>query len=551
MYTKKILSAAAAVAVMSTGAMAFDTNSTGGLLKYNEDANTITIGTYTSRVNGVMTALDLNRTVTATGTGQARLTRGAIGTYGDALIYPAFYSSNGWESTFTVVNTSSNHAVVAKVVLYGRENSKELKDFNIYLSANDVFRATIKDGVITSTDDSTVVEGTDRTTNPPTGRVDTVTMASEDAPFSTSLDEPAGYIAVFAMLESNGTTLARATINKGTVTTDKALSDAGKSISLGYHKQHLALWRDYRRLLDQCRSDNWRSGINGGIYTDDQERVVSPGVDMGLSYCSYISSTQDVNENGIADGNMSFTPPSNILTGSILVGGDDSRGTRNMLLPATPLRNFSGGDGHIGSADDNHTVLWTEGEFASIADRCIDSNATLQPNRPEYNSTCIDFDSNIFELNTSLYEYSDAENSQIIITQPYKRVVVQLGTTATVETWKTITRNTPIAGLHAGMATNYGGFKLTAVVYNDDEDRFDPATGGFTVSPATTPTTLIPNELSAFNPIPDTSGYTDGFARLTFTSIAGDSLDGIATQMSASKMGDTVETNWIYSIFNQ
>lgn len=78
---------------------------------------------------------------------------------GDLLVYPVFYTAtDGWQTSFTVINTSNVYSVVAKVVLHSNYYSQELLDFLLYLSPNDVWTGTlVNDGTdvrIQSTDDS-------------------------------------------------------------------------------------------------------------------------------------------------------------------------------------------------------------------------------------------------------------------------------------------------------------------------------------------------------------------------------------------------------------
>ncbi|MCK4378814.1 MAG: hypothetical protein KAW01_05695, partial [Deltaproteobacteria bacterium] len=77
---------------------------------------------------------------------------------GDLLIYPLFMAGSGVETNFEVINTSNTDSVVAKVVVRSHHYSRELLDFLIYLTPNDVFKATLKyDGgkyVLVSTDGS-------------------------------------------------------------------------------------------------------------------------------------------------------------------------------------------------------------------------------------------------------------------------------------------------------------------------------------------------------------------------------------------------------------
>jgi hypothetical protein len=78
---------------------------------------------------------------------------------GDLVVFPVFYTAtDGWQTSFTVINTSNVYSVVAKVVLHSHYYSQELLDFLLYLSPNDVWTGTlVNDGTdvrIQSTDDS-------------------------------------------------------------------------------------------------------------------------------------------------------------------------------------------------------------------------------------------------------------------------------------------------------------------------------------------------------------------------------------------------------------
>jgi len=403
---KKILSAVAAAAVVSTGAMAFDTNTNGELL--TTDSSTA-VGLYEANLSA-----EANLTIRGIGPGQK----------GDALIFPAFFAGapegNDWQSEFSVIN-NSEHAVIAKVVLYGGQDSVELRDFNIYLSAHDVFRATLKGGKIHSEDGSTILPGSDSITVNEGNKVyneddtntslykyvDSATMVSAANPLDLFVDpdeDPAvsgeghaidadgnptfahtGYIAVFAMAEA-----------------DEA-----------YHKKHLELWKDYRHLVDTCRSINdgnatttgdrdkdveWRSGITRGLY--NQVSIATPNV-LADRDGAYHDNCQQVYPSVLGDTSgssakvadrvdVNFSNPGDVLSGSILVSnpGTDGKGSRDLLLEAYALGNVTSTDANDSNFDLNETnsteqvavsgtvgggqlLLWSEGEFAHIADRCI------------------------------------------------------------------------------------------------------------------------------------------------------------------------------------
>lgn len=535
--TKKIMSIAAIAAIFTTGANAFDATQGDGILMKETSATAAVKSTYRGENNVTMSTL---RAISSAKPGEL----------GDALIYPAFFSNNGFSTDFSVINTSSTEAVVAKVVLYSAVNSNELRDFNIYLSANDVFRATIKDGKITSTDGSTVVVGSDSATKiTDHGFVykDSSSMASSTTPFSTDVNEAIGYIGVFGMVQVDQNT-----------TTNSNIHTSSAKLDAKYHKKHNELWRDYRHLVDQCRSENWRSGIDHGIYTGTTVNI--PNIDTNASKilatkntlglgsdhnCTTLRDSAQTTDTTLRQVHFKGVEP--VLTGSLTVIGNDSRGTRAMTIKPVPYTNFS---------DRNNTVIWTEGELATIFDRCIETNTTNTI--ADYNDTCVQADANSATITKTLYEFGSAE-SKLLVTQPWKRVSVQMyGDGNTVNTaakaYSGITRQTTANGIASGTdvkdfnVKDYGGFKITQTVYNDDEDNYVGSSGGFTVSPASTAAAdTIANEMAMFDPLPGGANYPKGYAVVNFSSA---DQHGIVTQMTAISVNGTAEINWLYPLSN-
>ena len=526
MYTKKLLSAATAVAIMTMGAMAFDTDANGHIYKVDipDQNSTVAAGHYTYDVNNTNAAESAD----------ANLTLGTPGTKGDALIFPAFFSSGGWESDFTIINRSNN-AMVVKVVLYSAIDSKELRDFNVYLSAADVFRAKIKDGELVSTDDS-VTTSTSMSQDPITHvYTDSGEMASAEKPFKTTLvgGEDKGYIIAYAMTQVND-------VNQTKHTTDDY------ELNTGYHKDHISLWKDYRHLIDNCRTENWRTGITGGIYTTE-----IPAPDINMTVCGMIESTQINPDNNKADYNTTFGNPAAQLLGSIHLVGNDSKGTRAMKLNATPIINFT-------PDDINMSLLWTEGEFASLQDRNIiaDGDAAVGDGDvyADYNETQIDVDARAFYsgTNTYIFEFGNSKEDAVVVTQPLKRTLIQLDTdnmgldTVRANDDNNISANAIWGGVTYSKAYYidfYGTFSLNPGVYNDSEDYRALSQASFMVSPATTSTSGYPGEATMISDFLSSAGYTSGYAYLDFN----DNLPAIVTQMSSVEVGDSVETNWIYS----
>ena len=529
MNTKKLLSAAAAVAVMTSGAMAFDTDGNGDLFKIGdpEKSSTYVAGSYTYENNAT-----LRRNLVA----DTNLIIGVAGRKGDALIYPAFFSKGGWSSEFTVIN-NSNNAMIAKVVLYSAISSKELRDFNIYLSANDVFRATLKDGRIVSTDGSTIISAnqTDNgvgNQNTTTRYTDNATFASEKTPFDISLPEDKGYIAVYGMAEVQST--------------NEVGSTDPENKSAKYHKQHLQLWKDYRHLVDVCRSTantTWRNTITDGIYSNG---IYAP--DINISSCGVdMASTLINSKTKKADYTVTFQSPRPNLAGAIVLKGGDSHGTRAMKLNAVPLLNFT--DDNVNNAD--QVLLWTEGEFAALADRNIDNNGS---NYAKYNETLVQNDAASFNRGKYIFEFGNSKEDQVIVTQPLKRTLIQLDTiniaSKTANSAQVETGRDALTNLWNGITftpanfikeDGYGSFILSANVYNDDEDKHTANADSFIVSPATISTSGAPGEVSIITSFLKDAGYAKGYAVLPIN------VPAIVTQMSATEVNGNVETNWIYS----
>ena len=522
------MSIAAIAALFATGANAFDTDMNGRLLK--QEGTKYIKGDYTWDAAKNMKAA-------------ADLTAAPAGQLGDALVYPAFFSDHGWESEFTVIN-NGDEAMVAKVVLYSRDNSKELKDFNIYLSAHDVFRATLKENKLIIKDSSFVFQSKtpEQKTNVGYTYTDTATDASKHN-ISEPIPEGAGYITVYGMVQAD----------EATTTTTKTKVINGEDIT-AYHKNHDNLWRDYRHLVDECRGEAWRGGISEGIY--DAAGLIAPNINTADATCGTIKSTV----RNRTDDVIHFKSPDTQLSGSITLKGNDSRGTRAMTLNAVPLTNYT--DDAVAQG-----MLWTEGEFASIADRRIGAGTASTAGFPKYYGTEILADSTAFTPSAAYkYEYNSAAGNAFVLTQPHKRTLVQLvnnvsnGTKQhscvmnsdgdnTVSTasfaWKGVKRDN--TGAENCLITNYGAFDVTRALYDDNENLQTAAAGGFTFSPATVTAEVnqAPGEVTMISSIVSDSdkadGYTSGYAEIAIP------VPGIATQMTATDVDGNAETNWIYS----
>jgi hypothetical protein len=138
---------------------------------------------------------------------------------GEVLLFPYYTVKNGFDTLFTVTNTSDKTAVI-KVRWREALNSREVRDFNVILSPYDVWN-----GVVTSTTDGAVIRTWDKTcTSPvlPAGPNGSKEVAFTNALFSgkyadggaDSLDRvKEGYFEVFLMgLSDESTSLSANTL---------------------------------------------------------------------------------------------------------------------------------------------------------------------------------------------------------------------------------------------------------------------------------------------------------------------------------------------------
>jgi len=581
MYTKKLLSAAAAVAIMSTGAMAFDMNATTATVGTTEYASIITEFGNPHDANATYVMADKNAT-----TNEPLILskhKGLIGDpsstrSGDALIYPAFQQKkgindkDGWKTEITVRNTQ-DVAVVAKAVLYAQDDSRELKDFNIYLSAHDAFRFTIANGQIV-TDDGSYVAGID-----PSYRTDNHVMLphrdlaagtepkdllttnpadflesdfDEDGNFIIGkVAEDAGYVIIYGM------TQAMSNIPNGTSASGQPTGVATNHTDGSYHNNHSKLFTDYRILMDVCRDEgkdgnttatklaNWRLAFNqagGGSAQNGASTlaatVAAPNVD---SNCTQLPDVNTTSYPAIANLDSNFTSvASDALFGEVRIShtGDN----RDLLLPATALANYT---------PDNMMMLWATGEYASIQDRRIvdDNGALATVGTADYNVSGIIRDSGEFNTTRAFYTFNkDIEEvayNALLVTQPTKRPLVMSG-------------HKNLYWLNAADWT-WGKFQLQMAFYDDNEKAYAARVGlrNITSPVSSDPALAYKNELHVINDPEETEtsgdlgeyfqNQTNGYADITMGQ-GGKGLPAIVTQMSSANVGGEAQLNWIYSV---
>ena len=513
MYSKKILSTVAAVAVVSTGLMAFDTNKNQEII--NESGRA---GQY---IGGSPATEDLNL---------------SLDQRGDALIFP-YYSmavddkGKKWETEVVIRNTSPK-ATVAKVALYRKKDSRELVDFNVYLSPYDAMRFVIKDRNIYSIDGS-VPKGNTQVTPIHGPNADDAEFADVDNREEFSVlgndalevlkrpDSDTGYIVVYGMAQyQDGDTLS-------SLESELNYHDS----SLERKPLHKELWKDYRRLLDDCRN-GWRSsyGSNGSIggFEDGMMTVVVPAPDTNIGCAT--TSDSVLASDGYELENFGDVD-TNTLVGTVRISKEDGNQSRDLLLPATAIANMT----------KDNMILWSEGEYAALHDRRIVDG--------KYDEDGIRADAKAFLIKSAYYTFSEkSEVNQLLITQPMKRVLTQLGNDDGY--WQNITNENP-----------YGGFKIGGNTFDEDEtidgESINITRGTFT-SPFNTTgfvDSTYNDELHILKNLEEDADIVheieyfsnnDGFMYITFKGNT-EGLPAIVTQMTGSKVSGFTQTNWIYA----
>ena len=523
--TKKILSSAAVAALISTSAMAFDVHddsATSPALSYS----------YTAA------SAEANTPFTIANRGQQ----------GDALIFPAFNVGNGWETTIRVMNSSSTNAIVAKVVLYAGDDSRELRDFNIYLSANDVWEGTIKidaDGVakLISTDDSApLTDGT---------------MASATTPMKTSaINAAGGYIEVIGCAAAIDVTHLNGSTAIGAGLAKPATAD----------HDHAGLRAAYKSAADKARAIATPVVFNNGVITSAAN---VPGVDATAPLTTSTAATTSAPQ-------YFFGDVQNTLSGSVRI--TDTVNGKDMVMPAMALRGVTDATATTtASTTKPMALMFVEGEAANIADRALTgansaagNAAVAAATTSEYRYTTLAADAANFNVNNVFMDYGDsssAVNNQLLLTSPYKRLLVNADATLTAgSTTVTSNANTgSVGGLYTGVTANaagtaianWGHISALALIYDQSENQASASQ----FSPANTPTMNFNYELSASegNSVQTDnlsyylaqSGFNKGFVDLQFVNNgAATAAPTIPTQMIATEAAGKVITNWITPEFN-
>jgi len=547
MVKKSILSAATAIAVMTTGAMAFDKIEYTGLPYVNLSDKGINNGRVEAAYfGGTQAANTMVRSASVAGLASSDHQKG------DALVYAAFNQSDNWKTEITVRNRSEN-AVIAKAVLYDAEDSSEVLDFNIYLSANDVAKFTIGDGQVLTADGS-IVKSVTTPYNQPDDSATFYTQGNKESikAFSTKT----GYVIVYAMVEADQT----------------------------YHKNHQQLFKDYRKSLDLCRVDStgataWREAyitdgnMQQGMITFAANRSSIKNILGQEENADKIKEVSAANVDVACDdrdGRAYFgDPAADSLVGTARMYAEEGEQSRDLLLPALAIANFT----------DGNMILATEGEFVSFGDRTMkdavdaidESDPTSGPLDvlPDNNLNCSTVNSNInncsiydeamiredaktFLVESAYFTFSDSKNptneadkfDDLLVVQPYKRTLVDLGNDD--QYWSNLSTTNP-----------YGGFTTGIKVFDEEENPLCFGIGDTIITspyvPSDTVPVIYPELASVAVCEKPGEGREDknGWADVSFFGKQGSGIPAIVTQMVGSIVDEHAQTNWVYAPVNR
>ncbi len=552
MYKKnKMLSAVAAVAVLSSGAMSFD------MVVKSNDANSATSATIITNVAKPQNATYTDANI-VTATKPMKL---SSNDRGDTLIYPAFKAKDGWETKITVRNTK-DVSVVAKAVLYDAVDSHELKDFNLYLSSHDVasFKIKEKDGqVIITTRDGSIMAGLDDTLNTskaePVAYDRTGKFISSDVQANLDDSDTNGVDGDFIISSIPIDNFNSNSNNSGYVIVYvMAQTEEDKNGHDYYHttseKNHSVLYKAYYKALGLCRGSNWTkifsvygTARNG---TATELNITAPNVSASC-------------DNG--DGNTThFTSPeSDILFGEVSMsrGGSDPR---SLLLKAKAIENYTvekyydpDEKKHL-DEDNSQMMLWAPGEYASIQDRRITKD-TDGDGYADYNTTGIAKDAEDMVVKHGYFSFNkhntNNDRSVLIVTQPMKRALAMADKGDIY--WDKIDKELD--------KHNWGEFSLGMTFYDEDENVdikgiklvtiTSPANAkeGKLYQPEMAP---LPYDVLAKNANQEDFKFNrvNGYADIIINPNKG-GLPAIITEMVSEDINKEAQINWIYSATNK
>ncbi len=543
MVKKSFLSAVTAIAVMTTGVMAFDVkeNAAGNGIIYD-----IKSGIEGAYKGGVQSAPELKLSATQKG---------------DALLFPAFRQSiattdesrKGWE-TEAVIRNNSDNAVIAKITFHNAGASEEIFDFNIYLSAHDAFRFTIADGHIITKDSSIVTK--EGISNPVDGVAnDKATMNPDGTPYTINenFQIDSGYFTVVAMAESDRS----------------------------YHNDHTNLYLDYRKLLDECRPE-WRNsykpgGISNGVIVFNAQNSFGNNSMVNKIESPNVAENCD-NPLTKTKGADFFDPRPEVLMGTLRLY-NPTNDKRDLIIPATAISNVTDCNTTTYATDnadvtinncaltnrpdqraDGNMLLYTEAEFSNFNDRTIFDDDADETTTSVYEGLKVRKDAETFLVRYLDYTYentplettaaTDKVDNTVLATQIGKRTLIQLGND---DQYWVMTNQSKGLGTYT-----IGGLERN--LWNENERNCNDNSVYTPVSPFGTDDCKIvvtyPNELQAMNNIQDLVGGQDayfigddvkGFAKIALVGAEGKGIPAVMTQMIGTAVGGIAQTNWVFS----
>jgi hypothetical protein len=459
---KKFLVSAAAVAAIATTAMAYDLQQ-----KDSYGNKVINYYNYTAN-NGVLG-------------GKMAVNENGMG---NALIFPVYDAdaNSGFTSTVRVINTKP-YAVVAKVVLYSAYNSREVRDFNIYLSANDEWTGTISEEngkiVIKSTDSASVFNcGTQASAKNPF----VATFSGFDGNSKTEFAGRMGYIQVIAMAVP------------GTKT---------------YHGKHAQLMKDYLKAAANARNITLLSGnickiqnsVIGGMFKHaysggTEQNVTMPYLDLSKTMAGWNA------------------PASDTLIGDIRI--TNSKNKTDMVMPAIAV-NYNN--------DTTFGLVYYMGETANIAD--VELSNTHKYDTKNLYTDLLQI-TNTSKAYVTYGDSIDARNNSVYMTIPFKRELVQSAgfvKNQGIDTMVSPLNSDRTLFMEANStlaAWSNGTYELGLDIYDNNENKYTPPTGSLTLSPAdysidvmTQPVPYEVTQLSDVTKYVTDSGYAKGYVVLS------------------------------------
>ena len=217
---------------------------------------------------------------------------------GTLLLYSNYQSGNGWITEITIKNTSI-YSTIVKVGLYKENSSLETTSFHIYLNSFDTSKFIIEDEKIIASDSSSP-----RAVRNPIHGVesDAVVFAEANTIIGNTI-KGEGYLIIYGLTQYNHGFLEKSP----------------------YSNNREDLWKDYRRLSDDCRP-GWRDAFETGGMKDGVMQIsVNPQKSHTGCGGESISVNTDVQlENFVGVSN-------DTLEGSAKI----SKVNENTILPAT------------------------------------------------------------------------------------------------------------------------------------------------------------------------------------------------------------------------